>query len=430
MLDFIKKIRNNKDHKVLISNFLYLSIFQGLNLVLPLITLPFLVRVLGVEYFGLLAFATAFTTYFQIITDYGFNSTATRDISKVIRNKELQDEIFNDVMSCKLFLLACSFIFGALLVFSFDKFGINWDIYLYSFGSVIGQVLFPIWFFQGVQKMRYITYINLVTKVIFTIAIFVFVNEKSDYYLVPIFNSLGFFSAGLFSLYMIRKEFGIYFKFQPFRRIREQLKKGLYVFLSEFKISLFTNTNIMILGLLVGNNAVGYFTSAEKLARAIGNFQVPISNALFPYIAKEMEHSKLEAIKKVSKLTKIGSLCFLVGIIFCFIFSKEIILLVYGKEMYSSIILFKILIIIPLASFLDTMFGKQILLNLGKDNLYFRVILYATILNVSINIFLTYFYKEIGTAIALNITQVFIVIGMWFFAAREIKKIKIQYSKI
>jgi PST family polysaccharide transporter len=91
--------------------------------------------------------------------------------------------------------------------------------------------------------------------------------------------------------------------------------------------------------------------------------------------------------------------------------------------MYPAIILFKILIIIPLASFLDTMFGKQILLNLGKDNLYFRVILWATVLNISINLGLTYFYKELGTAVALAITQIFIVLGMWFYARKEIAKL-------
>ena len=69
------------------------------------------------------------------------------------------------------------------------------------------------------------------------------------------------------------------------------------------------------------------------------------------------------------------------------------------------------------------MYGKQILLNLGKDNLYFRVILYATILNLSINLLLTYFYKELGTAIALISTQIFIVLGMWYFAKREMSLI-------
>lgn len=423
MFSFFNKVLQDKKHKILVSNFVYLGILQGLNLLLPLLTFPYLVRILGIENFGLLSFSFALITYFQIVTDFGFNAIATRDISVAIEDKERQQTIFNDVMSTKLFLLVLCFVVMTIIVFSFELFRNHWEIYFFSFGSVLGQAIFPVWFFQGVQKMRYITYLNLVTKIIFTIAIFIFVKQKQDYFLVPIFNALGFITAGIVSFYFIRKHFNLHLKLQSFQRIKDQLIKGKYVFLSEFKISLFTNTNILILGIFVGNHAVGYFTSAEKLARAIGNFQTPISNTLFPFLSKEMALNKIQTFRKIKKVTTIGTVCFSIIVILGFLFSKEIITLVYGQGMFPSIILFKILIIIPLASFLDSMFGKQILLNLGKDNLYFRVILYATILNISINLALTYFYKELGTAIALAITQVFIVFGMWFYAKREMDRI-------
>lgn len=423
MFSFFNKVLQDKKHKILVSNFVYLGILQGLNLLLPLLTFPYLVRILGIENFGLLSFSFALITYFQIVTDFGFNAIATRDISVAIEDKERQQTIFNDVMSTKLFLLVLCFVVMTIIVFSFELFRNHWEIYFFSFGSVLGQAIFPVWFFQGVQKMRYITYLNLFTKIIFTIAIFIFVKQKQDYFLVPIFNALGFITAGIVSFYFIRKHFNLHLKLQSFQRIKDQLIKGKYVFLSEFKISLFTNTNILILGIFVGNHAVGYFTSAEKLARAIGNFQTPISNTLFPFLSKEMALNKIQTFRKIKKVTTIGTVCFSIIVILGFLFSKEIITLVYGLGMFPSIILFKILIIIPLASFLDSMFGKQILLNLGKDNLYFRVILYATILNISINLALTYFYKELGTAIALAITQVFIVFGMWFYAKREMDRI-------
>ena len=102
--------------------------------------------------------------------------------------------------------------------------------------------------------------------------------------------------------------------------------------------------------------------------------------------------NKKKAIKNILNMTTIGSVFFIILISTCFIFAPKIILTIYGSEMTSSILLFRILIIIPLASFLDTMFGKQILINLGKDNLYFRVILAATIFNLCINIPVTYLY--------------------------------------
>jgi len=415
-----------KKHKILASNFVYLSLLQGLNLLLPLITFPYLIRVLGVEYFGLLSFSFAFITYFQIVTDFGFNATGTRDISLVIDDYEKQNLIFNQIMSAKLLLVILSFIVMMAIVFLFEIFRENWIIYLFSFGSVLGQAIFPVWYFQGIQKMKYITYLNLVTKLIFTIALFVFVRQKSDYYLVPVFNALGFIFAGIFALFYIYKDFNIKFKIQPLKGIGEQLHKSKYVFLSELKISLFTNTNILVLGILAGNHAVGCFSAAEKLARAIGNFQTPISNTIFPYLSKEMIVDKLKTIQKIKKITIFGAIIFSIIILLCFCFAEQIIEIIYGKEMLSAVFIFRIVIFIPLLSFLDTMFGKQILLNLGKDKLYFQVILFATILNLSINFILTQFYRELGTAIALTITQIFIVFGMWFYAKKEINKVRLK----
>lgn len=392
-------------------------------MLLPLITFPYLIRVLGVEYFGLLSFSFAFITYFQIVTDYGFNATGTRDISLVVDDFEKQNLIFNQIMSAKLLLVVLSFVVMMGIVFSFQIFRTYWIIYLFSFGSILGQAIFPVWYFQGIQKMKYITYLNLATKLIFTIALFVFVRQKSDYYLVPVFNGLGFITAGICALFYIWKDFNIKFKIQPLKGILEQLHKSKYVFLSELKISLFTNTNTLILGILAGNHAVGYFSAAEKLARAIGNFQTPISNTIFPYLSKEMIVNKLKTIQKINKITMFGSFSFLIIVVLCFCFAEKIIILIYGSQMLSSVLIFRIVILIPLLSFLDTMFGKQILLNLGKDKLYFRVIVFATILNLSINFILTQFYQELGTAIALVITQIFIVFGMWFYAKKEINKI-------
>ncbi|WP_119788745.1 flippase [Flavobacterium anhuiense] len=408
-----------RKHKILASNFVYLSVLQFLNVILPLITFPYLIRVLGVEYFGLLSFSIAFVTYFQIVTEYGFNSTGTRDISLAINNRERQILIFNQIMSAKLVLVSISFVVMMGIVFVFDIFRAYWYIYLFSFGSILGQAIFPVWFFHGIQKMKYVTYLNLITKTVFALALFVFVTKKSDYYLVPVFNALGFLSAGILSLFYIWKDFRISFKLQPVKGIKEQLNKAKFMFLSELKISLFTNTTTLILGIFAGNQAVGYFSAAEKLARAIGNLQTPVSNTIFPYLSAEMALDKLKAIQKIRKIMIVGSIVFSLIVITCFCFAEQIISIIYGKEMLPSVLLFRIVILIPLLSFLDTMFGKQILLNLGKDIFYFRVIVLATILNFAINFTLTYFYQEIGTAISLIVTQIFIVLGMWYFAHKE-----------
>jgi len=195
----------------LIENYFFLAALQATNFLIPLIILPYLVRVLGMERFRLIAFAQAFTQYFIIITDYGFNLSATREISICRGDHKRVSVIFCSVMVIRFALLVvCAIVFFAIIS-GFSKFQIEWELYLFSFGLVVGNILFPVWFFQGMEKMKYITYFNLSSKIVSLVAILFFIQRASDYLYVPLINSVGLWFSGLASLLLIKNQFKVGF---------------------------------------------------------------------------------------------------------------------------------------------------------------------------------------------------------------------------
>jgi len=355
MLNKIKNIANTEDKKRLLSNFLSLTVLQIANYLLPLITLPYLVRVLGVEYFGLLAFATATVMYFQILTDYGFNLTATREISIHRDNKEKVIEIFSSVMTIKFILMFLSLFLLFILVFSFEKFSKDAIVYFFTFGTVIGQVLFPAWFFQGMERMKYITYLNILSKVIFTIAIFVFVQEQSDYFLVPFLTSIGFLVAGIWSLVLIKKEFDISFSFQKIETIKSYLVDGWNVFVSRIYVNLYIGTNTVLLGVFTNNTITGYYAIAEKIILAIGGIFEPFNQTIFPYLAKIYTKNISEFIQLVKKISVYLLTATLLTAIITYIFREDIVYIITGTYSKDIVLLFSIFIFrltnIPFGSF-------------------------------------------------------------------------------
>ena len=188
MIAKFKSKFQSENSKKISANFMYLSILQGMNLILPLITFPYLVRVLGIENFGLLMFAQAFIVYFTMIVDYGFNLSGIREVSSNRNNKNKLINIFSSIMIARFILALVGLIFLTIIVFSFEKFSQNWELYYLTFGIVIGTALFPTWFFQGMEKMKYITVLTVIAKLIFTLSIFLFVTTEKDFIYVPLIN--------------------------------------------------------------------------------------------------------------------------------------------------------------------------------------------------------------------------------------------------
>jgi PST family polysaccharide transporter len=364
--------------------------------------------VLGPEKFGLIAFTQAFIQYFNILTDYGFNLSATREIAIYKENKDKVSEILSSVMFIKICLLLLSFVIMSIVVFSFEKFRQDWLIYYLTFGMVVGQVLFPIWFFQGMEKMKYITFLNILAKLVFTVAIFIFIHKASDYIYVPLINSLGSIVVGVLALWMVSKYFDVRFIKPTIQSIKYHLKEGWHIFVSTVAISLYTISNTFILGLFTDNKTVGYYVAAEKIIKTVQGLLSPISQAVFPYISKFSNESKERSIEVVKKLVKvIGILTFFLSVIL-FIFAESIVNMLLGNQYQESIVVLRILSFLPFIIALSNIYAVQGLISLGSSKVIPKIVFSGASLNIFALPVLTYFYKDVGTAISCVLTEIFI----------------------
>ena len=241
----IYSILGNREKKVVFNNFLSLTLLQGANYILPLLVLPFLVRVLGAEKFGLVMFAQSFATFLSVFVDFGFNISGTREISLSRNNTRKISEIFISIITIKIILTLAAFGVLYFAATFFDRFNTDPYVYLLSFGVVIGQALFPAWFFQGIEKMQFVSLINILSKTIFTILIFIFIKSETDYLMVPVYNSLGFIVSGIFGILISLR----YLKLTaPSLSLTLRLFKESYsLFLSNFALSMYTASNVFIL---------------------------------------------------------------------------------------------------------------------------------------------------------------------------------------
>ncbi|MBS9767862.1 MAG: oligosaccharide flippase family protein [Flavobacteriaceae bacterium] len=411
------KISLFKKYKDIIENFGSLYIIQIANIVFPLITLPYLVRVLGIANFGLVTFAQVFLGYFVILVDFGFELSATRFISINRDNKEKITRIFSAIMLIKVFLLVLSFLILLLLVSFVPKFNADPLLYCYMFGIVIGQGLFPVWFFQGMQKMKYITFLNLITKTLFLVLVFVFIQSPDDYLNYPILVSLGYILIVPISIWLIKKEFGVSWQIPQKEDVRFHFKESSHFFISRVSVSIYESSSIFILGLATNNTITGYYAVADKLRAALQRLYSPISRVLYPYIAAERN------LKLYKKLFLYINILNILGLIVLFAFAPFILELLFNNVHPLSVTALRIFSVVLMLAVPSILFGYPLLGALGYTNYANYSVVVASIFHI-MGLIVLFLLGKVG-AISIAILLLLSTIVELSVRAYGVKKYKV-----
>ena len=405
MIQLLKGGFNTEDKKRLLSNFFSLSVLQGANYILPLITLPYLVRVLGPEKFGLIMFAQAFIIYFNIFVEYGFNLSATREISIYRNNNEKISEIFSSVLIIKLIFICISLFLISMIIIFFSKFKQHWIIYYLSFGVIIGQAFFPIWFFQGIEKMKFITFFNILIKIIFTISIFIFVKDETDFLLVPVINSTGYILIGLISIFFVIFHFNIKLKLPSINNLKKTFIDGGHIFITRISSTIYTNSGTFLVGIFGTFSEAAYYNIAEKIVRVLQLMIQPIFQTIFPYVSNLYVINKKEAIYFLKKMYILIFLISLFIFLFILVSADLIISIVFGQSNEETVLLLKILSIVPFVGNLTHIFGVETLQAFGYYKEFLKIITKGTFLFAIISIPFVKFYSAVGMAFVIGLIE-------------------------
>lgn len=401
------------------SNIVWLYGLQGLNYLIPAAILPYLVRVLGIEQYGLMAFAQAVAQYFVIATDYGFNFTATRAIAQNRESTEKISRIFWTVIAIKILLFLLGAIVLGTAVIVTPSFRANGSIYFAAYVAVLGNVLFPVWFFQGVERMKFISIITGVPKLVAACSIFLLVHGPRDTFRATFLQSAGFLIAGVIGLGVSVRYYALRLQFPRCREILLMLAEGWHVFLSTASITLFTNTNTFLVGVIAGNVQAGYFSLADKLIRAVTGLIFPFLQAGYPHVVRLIKESREAAILFFRRILYGGVSAGVAVGLGLFLFARPIAMLAFSRNAGGVIPVLRIVSLFPVLAVVTASMGMLIYIPFGLEKIYSRLLVAVGIANVVLCFILIPFLGAVGAALGMILMEFLQLIGGWYFLKRN-----------
>jgi len=393
----VKRIGGNKDATVLLSNFGYLSALQIAGYIFPIITLPYLARVIGVDSFGKIAFASAIMVWFQTVADWGFNFTATRDVAQNRDNNEKVSEIFSNVFWARCLLMIFSFLLLLLALFLVPKFRENQTIILITFLIVPGHIMFPDWFFQAMERMKYITILNVLSKFLFTIAVFVFIKEKSDFILQPLFTSMGFIVSGAIAMYFILGRWKIKLLRPSPKVILSTIKGSTDVFINNIMPNLYNSFSVVLLGFFGGSVSNGKLDVGGKFVGLSQQFMNVISRSFFPFLSRRIDKHNL--------YVKINLYISILFSILLFLLAPILVKLLFTSEFYDAIPVLQIMSFSTVFLSLSNIYGTNYMIIQGHEKQLRNITFIGSLVGFVLSFPLIYYFDFIGAALTITISR-------------------------
>lgn len=410
--------------KSMVINFIYNFLYTSLNIIFPLITLPYASRIIGVSGIGKVNFSNSIVNYFLIFASLGIPNYGIMAIAKLRDDTKKLSKTFSEIFFINIISTWICVVTYYLMIFKINYFHNNFCLFIISGLLIILNTFNIDWLYNGLEEYRYITVRSIVFKILSLVLLFTTVRNESDYIFYALVNVVALGGNNIINMINSRKIVKLKFKNL---NLQKHLKSIIMLLSIQIAVNIYINLDTTMLGVLAGNVSVGLYSNAIKINKIIVILLTSVSTILLPrlsYYVKQNNISKFNAT--TNKALKIIMLLSIPTMIGTFFLSDNIIKIMFGNDFLPAIITMRILSPLIVILSIGNLFGTQILMTMGEEKKLLISVTVGAIVNFVLNYNIIPRMQQNGAALSSVIAE-FIVMLIQVILAIKYIKIEINY---
>lgn len=413
-MTFIRSIIKSK----LVKNGFWLLVLQVFNTVVPLLTLPYITRILSESDYGSFSLALNWIGYFQVVVEYGFALYGTKMVATCTNSEEIS-RIRSTILFARL-LLFCVCIgsfFLCIMIVPISE--VQFLCMIILFIMVLSSVFQQTWLFQGLSEMKSITVINVISRIVSLICIFLFVRTPDDVYWYTFFYSVNFLMARILEFVIANKKFHVAVCRIQMIEIVQTLRDAWSLFISSAMTRIFSNIGITILGFITLEKVVGAYAAIVKIPYILTLLFTSISQALYPHICQAFNQSFEQGYAKVKRYGVPVFFCFAVGGILLSVFHFPIVKIAFGESYAEYSLLIIPFVAQVLLGIANNFLGIQTLVASGNQKQYSIDFLISVVVMLMLMLVLGNYIGAYGIAFASMLSELFLSVLLVYHVKKQ-----------
>ena len=394
-------IKNSKQF----NNLVVYGFGQGFNLITPLLVIPYIVLICGEEGYGKIGVGMALAFFIMVFIDYGSEITGVKQVAVNREDKSRLENIFITTYTAKLILLFVVLFIVSILFYFIPYFNQDKKLFFMSLSMVVGQFINPTWFFQGIENFKWITILNILSKIIYLPGIFIFIHEPSDYIYCNLIWGIGMIVANGISFIYILSTHSFSFMNTKKEDVLKLITANFSIFSSQIFVSLQMYSPIVLISFFGGNTMAGQYKIVDQIIVIFKTYLLLFFNFVYPRVCYLLDKSKKEALCFWKLYNGLNGIFIFVSMALIALFSFEIVAYFNTKGIVEISNLLKTAVLIPILQSVSVPL-KQLVLGSNRQRQYVKTIMIITIISLMIIVAITPFYNVLGVLLALIVTEI------------------------